>query len=59
MASSPYKYVGFLPEAREALESLAVILIGKTHKRLTFSEVIIEAERIIRDSSDDSDIKSS
>lgn len=50
MAATPYKTVMLLPDARKALESITAIVIGRRGQRVTISEAIIEAERIIRES---------
>jgi hypothetical protein len=52
MAPTPYKTVMLLPDARQALESITAMMIGRRGKRVTISEAIIEAERILRDGSD-------
>jgi hypothetical protein len=43
-----YKNVKLLPEAKDALESLAAQLTGQNGYRLTLSETVIEAEKIVR-----------
>lgn len=57
MAATPYKTVMLLPDARKALESITALIIGRKGERVTISEAVIEAERIIRET-DEADRKS-
>jgi hypothetical protein len=49
MAATPYKTVMLLPDARKALESITAMVIGRRGERVTISEAVIEAERIVRE----------
>jgi hypothetical protein len=45
-----YKTAHLRPEAREALNSICVVMINRAGKLLTLSDAILEAEKFIKES---------
>ena len=42
-----YSPINLLPDGRDAIEQLAVILTGHVGRRLTFNDVVVEAARVV------------
>ena len=55
--AADYRTVKVLPDGRHAIDSITAIIAGRTRRRVTITEALVEAERIIRET-DEADRKS-